>query len=70
MQQVLVEQAKRGDAEAFDALARLVGDRCLAIAVGILRTREALKAIDRWATWWTPGCTSRPRRTRRGPSPT
>jgi RNA polymerase sigma-70 factor (ECF subfamily) len=33
----LVEQAKRGDAEAFDSLARLVGDRCLAIAVRILR---------------------------------
>jgi RNA polymerase sigma factor (sigma-70 family) len=33
----LVEQAQRGDAEAFDALARTVGDRCLAIAVRILR---------------------------------
>src|SRR5215831_12461452 len=33
----LVEQAQRGDAEAFDTLARLVGDRCLAIAVRILR---------------------------------
>jgi RNA polymerase sigma-70 factor (ECF subfamily) len=33
----LVEQAQRGDAEAFDALARLVGDSCLAIAVRILR---------------------------------
>jgi len=33
----LVRQAQRGDAEAFDALARLVGDRCLAIAVRILR---------------------------------
>jgi RNA polymerase sigma-70 factor (ECF subfamily) len=33
----LVEQAQRGDAEAFDALARMVGDRCLAIAVRILR---------------------------------
>jgi RNA polymerase sigma-70 factor (ECF subfamily) len=33
----LVERAQRGDAEAFDSLARLVGDRCLAIAVRILR---------------------------------
>lgn len=37
MQDGLVEQAQRGDAEAFDSLARLVGDRCLAIAVRILR---------------------------------
>ena len=33
----LVRLAKQGDAEAFDSLARLVGDRCLAIAVRILR---------------------------------
>jgi RNA polymerase sigma-70 factor, ECF subfamily len=33
----LVRQAQRGDVEAFDSLARLVGDRCLAIAVRILR---------------------------------
>jgi RNA polymerase sigma-70 factor (ECF subfamily) len=32
-----VDQAKRGDEEAFDALARLVGDRCMAIACRILR---------------------------------
>ena len=37
MQDELVDQAQRGDAEAFDALARMVGDRCLAIAVRILR---------------------------------
>jgi RNA polymerase sigma-70 factor (ECF subfamily) len=37
VQDGLVEQAQRGDAEAFDALARQVGDRCLAIAVRILR---------------------------------
>ena len=36
----LVEQAQRGDAEAFDSLARLVGDRCLAIAVRILRDHD------------------------------
>jgi len=33
----LVDRAKRGDEEAFDALARLVGDRCMAIATRILR---------------------------------
>jgi RNA polymerase sigma-70 factor (ECF subfamily) len=32
-----VDQAKRGDEEAFDALARMVGDRCMAIAYRILR---------------------------------
>jgi RNA polymerase sigma-70 factor (ECF subfamily) len=32
-----VDQAKRGDEEAFDALARMVGDRCMAIACRILR---------------------------------
>jgi RNA polymerase sigma-70 factor (ECF subfamily) len=33
----LVEQAKRGDREAFDSLARQTGDRCMAIAFRILR---------------------------------
>jgi RNA polymerase sigma-70 factor (ECF subfamily) len=33
----LVEQAKRGDEEAFDELARQVGDRCMGIASWILR---------------------------------
>ncbi len=33
----LVLQAKRGDREAFDSLARLTGDRCMAIAFRILR---------------------------------
>jgi len=33
----LVEQAKRGDREAFDSLARMTGDRCMAIAFRILR---------------------------------
>jgi RNA polymerase sigma factor (sigma-70 family) len=37
VQRTLVDQAKRGDEEAFDALARMVGDRCMAIAVRILR---------------------------------
>jgi RNA polymerase sigma-70 factor, ECF subfamily len=33
----LVDSAMRGEVEAFDALARAVGDRCMAIAVRILR---------------------------------
>jgi RNA polymerase sigma-70 factor (ECF subfamily) len=37
---VLVDQAKRGDREAFDALARTVGDRCMAIACRILRDAD------------------------------
>jgi RNA polymerase sigma-70 factor (ECF subfamily) len=37
LQRDLVERAKRGDEEAFDALARQVGDRCMAIASWILR---------------------------------
>ena len=37
MQRALVDRAKRGDGEAFDALARTVGDRCMAIAFRILR---------------------------------
>jgi RNA polymerase sigma-70 factor (ECF subfamily) len=32
-----VDRAKRGDEEAFDALARTVGDRCMGIAHRILR---------------------------------
>jgi RNA polymerase sigma-70 factor (ECF subfamily) len=35
-----VVRAKRGDEEAFDALARLVGDRCMAIASWILRDAD------------------------------
>jgi RNA polymerase sigma factor (sigma-70 family) len=34
---VLVDRAQHGDGEAFDALARVVGDRCMAIAYRILR---------------------------------
>ena len=37
MKEELVRQAQRGDAEAYDSLARMVGDRCLAIAVRVLR---------------------------------
>ena len=33
----LVGQAQRGDREAFDELARMTGDRCMAIAFRILR---------------------------------
>ena len=41
MHRSLVDQARRGDVEAFDALARLVGDRCIAIAYRILRDIDA-----------------------------
>jgi hypothetical protein len=37
VQHELVDRAKRGDGEAFDALARTVGDKCMAIACRILR---------------------------------
>ena len=37
MRRDLVDRAKRGDGEAFDALARAVGDRCMSIACKILR---------------------------------
>jgi RNA polymerase sigma-70 factor (ECF subfamily) len=40
VQRALVDRAKRGDAEAFDALARMVGDRCMAIACRILRDTD------------------------------
>ena len=40
MHHELVERATRGDGEAFDALARLVGDRCMAIAFRILRDAD------------------------------
>jgi RNA polymerase sigma-70 factor, ECF subfamily len=36
----LVDRAKHGDAEAFDELARLVGDECMAIAFRILRDAD------------------------------
>ena len=36
----LVDQAKRGDREAFDSLARLTGDGCMAIAFRILRDHD------------------------------
>jgi RNA polymerase sigma-70 factor (ECF subfamily) len=36
----LVDRAKGGDSEAFDALARTVGDRCMAIAYRILRDAD------------------------------
>jgi len=40
VQQALVDQARRGDDEAFGALARMVGDRCMAIAFRILRDAD------------------------------
>lgn len=35
-----VDEAKQGDREAFDTLARMVGNRCMAIAYGILRDAD------------------------------
>jgi RNA polymerase sigma-70 factor (ECF subfamily) len=47
VQQALVDQAKRGDREAFDQLARTVGDKCMAIAYRILRdTNGAEDAVQ------------------------
>jgi RNA polymerase sigma-70 factor, ECF subfamily len=40
VQRALVDRAKQGDGEAFDALARAAGDRCMAIAVRILRDAD------------------------------
>jgi RNA polymerase sigma factor (sigma-70 family) len=40
VQRALVDQAQRGDREAFDSLARMVGDRCMAIAFRILRDAD------------------------------
>ncbi len=40
MHRALVDRAKGGDREAFDALARAVGDRCMAIAYRILRDAD------------------------------
>jgi RNA polymerase sigma-70 factor (ECF subfamily) len=53
--EALVELAKRGDAEAFDSLARAVGDRCLAIAVRILRDLDLAEDAVQAAliTAWT-----------------
>ena len=40
MHRALVERARGGDREAFDALARSVGDQCMAIAFRILRDAD------------------------------
>ena len=40
MRRALVERAKHGDSEAFDELARQVGDQCMAIAFRILRDAD------------------------------
>jgi RNA polymerase sigma-70 factor (ECF subfamily) len=40
VQRALVDRAKQGDGEAFDALARAAGDRCMAIACRILRDTD------------------------------
>jgi RNA polymerase sigma factor (sigma-70 family) len=40
VQRALVARAKQGDREAFDVLARSVGERCMAIACRILRDAD------------------------------
>ncbi len=40
MERGLVDRAKQGDGEAFDVLARAAGDKCMAIAVRILRDAD------------------------------
>lgn len=40
MHRELVDRARRGDGEAFDALVRSIGDRCMAIACKILRDAD------------------------------
>jgi len=40
VQKALVIRARGGDREAFDALARMAGDRCMAIAFRILRDAD------------------------------
>ena len=40
MQRALVDRARHGDVEAFDAMARVVGDGCMAIASRILRDAD------------------------------
>jgi RNA polymerase sigma-70 factor (ECF subfamily) len=55
VQDELVRQAQKGDADAFDALARMVGDRCVAIAVRILRDLDLAEDAVQAAliTAWT-----------------
>lgn len=55
MHEELVRQAQQGDAEAFDALALMVGHRCMAIAVRILRDRDPAEDAVQAAliTAWT-----------------
>jgi RNA polymerase sigma-70 factor, ECF subfamily len=45
MQVDLVERARTGDHDAFSQLVRLDGDRCYAIAVGIVRDRERAQDV-------------------------
>ena len=76
MREELVRQAQQGDAEAFDTLARMVGDRCLAIAVRILRDTDldwtelrALRDPSRFEPWLhrilTNACFAEARRRKR-----
>ena len=50
MLRALVDRAKQGDGEAFDALARTVGDRCMAIACRILRDADLAEDAVQAAT--------------------
>lgn len=45
MQVELVERAAEGDHDAFSELVRLDGDRCYAIAIGIVRDRERAQDV-------------------------
>ena len=55
MHDELVRQAQQGDVEAFDSLVRVSGDRCLAIAVRILRDLDLAEDAVQVAmiTAWT-----------------
>jgi DNA-directed RNA polymerase specialized sigma24 family protein len=65
LQEEPVRLARQGDAEAFHSMARLVGDRCLAIAVRILRdldlAEDAVQAtlVTAWTEFRTLGDPSR-----------
>ena len=62
MHGALVERAKGGDREAFDALARAVGDQCMAIAFRILRDADRADDAVQEAmisAWRSRSCRSR-----------
>lgn len=49
MDRRLVEQAQRGDEDAFEALVRATGDRCVGIAYRILRDVDLAEDAVQWA---------------------